>query len=82
MDFSVLKTKNKTGIDLETLASRDYAQADQMVDAINHSSGVARGLYLAFISLTAFLFVITGTTDDVDLLLRTPIKFAYFWSRC
>jgi len=67
-----------SGINLELKQKEQLAQAEQLVDAVNHSSSVARGLYLAFISFTAFLFVITSTTDDVDLLLRTPVDLPLF----
>ncbi len=77
-DSKVINKPIEPLIDLEQLQSDQLAQAEQMVEAVNHSSSIARGLYLAFLSFTAFLFVITSTTDDIDLLLRKSIQLPFF----
>jgi len=71
-------TTSSKSIDLEIIEQEQLASAEQLVDSINHSSSVARGLYLGFISFTAFLLIITGTTDDTDLLLRSSVQIPLF----
>lgn len=57
---------------LETLGTRE------LVDSINHSSGVARALYLGFLALTAFIIITLANTSDLDLLLLTPLTLPIF----
>ena len=61
-----------------TKADQQKFEAEQLADAINHSAGIARGLFLAFIFFAAFLLVTTSTTNDYDLLLQTPIQLPIF----
>jgi len=67
-----------SSINLQREQKEQLTQAEQLVDAVNHSSSLTRSLYLAFIAFTVFLFVITSTTDDVDLLLRIPVDLPLF----
>lgn len=64
--------------DITTKKQNDLASAKELVEIINHGTGVARALYLAFLGFTAFLLIITSTTDDLDLLLLTPITIPLF----
>ena len=59
-------------------SKRYQLEAEQLADNINHSAGIARGLFLVFIGFAAFLLVTTNTTNDFDLLLQTPIELPIF----
>lgn len=43
-------------------------------EAVNESATRARGLWLGYISLVAYLFVSAGTVTHRDLLLESPVK--------
>ena len=62
----------------QTDQQRQQLEAEQLAENINHSAGIARGLFLGFISFAAFLLVTTSTTNDYDLLLQTPIQLPIF----
>ncbi len=54
------------------------AGIDEVLESVNQSASVARGLYLTFLSLSAFIFLVTSSTDDLDLLLVKLITLPLF----
>lgn len=63
---------------LKSRQDYQFGQAEELIQAINHGSSICRGLYLAFLALTAFLLIIISTTNDYNLLVLTPIKLPIF----
>jgi len=63
---------------LKSRQKYQLAQAEELIQAINHGSSICRGLYLGFLALTAYFLVTISTTNDYNLLVLTPIKLPIF----
>ncbi len=51
-----------------------YQKAQEAIDAINTASNITRTLFISLMSLSAYLAVVIASTNDLDLLLYSPIK--------
>ena len=73
-----IRHENVTRGTISERREHQVEQAEQLIEAINHGSSLCRGLYLAFLGLTAFLLIIISTTNDYSLLVQPPIKLPLF----
>ena len=51
-----------------------YTHAKDAIDSINNASAITRTLFISLMSVSAYLAVVIASTNDLDLLLYTPVK--------